>query len=204
MTRWGGRVRGQLSAIAVLACVQAAAAQGVDPTGVWNLTFKVGHIGEGLRTVIIDVDRDGDRLTAFVNGRQNRMVEADEVSFDGGVLRVIYGSYEYVLTIGDQDATGSVSSPTGTQEVTATRQESRLFAGDEPPPLEKTWRGDLTRDGGALVLRTRRSTFQFLNATEFVDQLGALEDEYVSIAGQWIVDKIRIEAIAIAERPRRR
>lgn len=68
-----------------------------DPAGNWKMTIKVGHVGEGLRTVILEVTEEPEKggYKGQITSMQNRMTHADEVSFEGDTLTVWYGSYEY-------------------------------------------------------------------------------------------------------------
>jgi hypothetical protein len=163
--------------------------------GNWNLTLKVGHRGEGLRTVVLEVKEKDGRYSGRLTSMQNRMVDADEVTFDGTTLTVVYGSYRYELEVEGDTAIGTVTSPAGTQEVTAKRQWTQLFAGDEPAAYQKTWSGRIeTRDGGFAVV-TRRHSFVFTNAEAYRDELEGMIGQEVEITGLWRVDRIEIQRI---------
>ena len=174
-----------------------------DPTGNWKMTIKVGHVGEGLRTVILEITQEGDGYRGQLTSMQNRMTDADEVTFDGQTLTVWYGSYEYELKIEGDSASGTVMSPAGTQNVTANRQESQLFAGDTPEPYQKTWRGKVEKQEDGYAIVTRRNTFHFVNAGAFDEQLSSFVDQDAVITGLWRIDKIEILAIEPWERRRR-
>jgi hypothetical protein len=174
-----------------------------DPTGNWKMTIKVGHLGEGLRTVILEINEEDEGYKGQLTSMQNRMTDADEVTFDGEVLTIWYGSYEYKLKIDGDTASGSVTSPAGTQEVTANRQTSQLFAGDAPEPYQKTWRGTLEKQEDSYAIVTRRNTFNFINADAFEEQLSSLVDQDATVTGLWRIDKIEILAIEPWERGRR-
>ncbi len=166
-------------------------------TGNWNLTLKVGHRGEGLRTVVLEVKEKDGGYSGRLTSMQNRMVDADEVAFDGKTLTVVYGSYRYELEIEGNTATGTVASPAGTQQVTAKRQSTQLFAGDEPAAYQKTWSGRIEpRDGGFAVV-TRRHSFGFTNADAFREELEGLVGQEVEITGLWRVDRIEIQKIEL-------
>lgn len=173
-----------------------------DPVGNWKMTIKVGHVGEGLRTVILEVTEDGDGYQGQLTSMQNRMTHADEVTFDGETLTVWYGSYEYDLKIDGDSAAGTVTSPAGTQDVTAERQDTQLFAGDAPEPYQKTWNGKVEKLEGGWAIVTRRNTFHFTNADAFEEQLSSFADGDASITGLWRVDKIEILSIEPWERRR--
>jgi hypothetical protein len=174
-----------------------------DPTGNWKMTIKVGHLGEGLRTVILEISEEDEGYKGQLTSMQNRMTDADEVTFDGEVLTIWYGSYEYKLKIDGDTASGSVTSPAGTQEVTANRQTSQLFAGDAPEPYQKTWRGTLEKQEDGYAIVTRRNTFNFINADAFEEQLSSLVDQDATVTGLWRIDKIEILTIEPWERGRR-
>jgi hypothetical protein len=123
------------------------------------------------------------------------MTDADEVRFEGKTLTVVYGSYEYVLEMDGDEAKGTVTSPSGVQDVTARRQESQLFAGDAPPPYQKTWLGRIEKRGEEFFLVTRRNTFGFINADGFHDELQRFVSQDVAITGLWRIDKIEIQNI---------
>jgi hypothetical protein len=166
-------------------------------TGNWNLTLKVGHRGEGLRTVVLEVEEKDGAYSGRLTSMQNRMVDADEVSFDGKILTVVYGSYLYELEIEGDTATGTVASPAGAQEVTAKRQSTQLFAGDEPPAYQKTWSGRIETRDGAFTVTTRRHSFGFTNAESFRDELEGMVGKEVEITGLWRVDRIEIQKIGL-------
>ncbi len=176
-----------------------------DPTGNWKMTIKVGHLGEGLRTVILEITKesDGDGYKGQLTSMQNRMTDADEVTFDGETLTVWYGSYEYKLKIEGDSAQGSVMSPAGTQDVTANRQSSQLFAGDTPEPYQKTWRGTIEKQQDGYTIVTRRNAFDFINADAFDEQLLSFVDQDAVITGWWRIDKIEILSIEPWARRRR-
>lgn len=176
-----------------------------NPTGNWKMTIQVGHVGEGLRTVILEITEngEGDGYRGQLTSMQNRMTDADEVTFEGDVLTVWYGSYEYELTVDGDSASGTVTSPTGTQDVTAKRQDTQLFAGDAPEPYQKTWRGTLERQEEGYKIVTRRNTFGFVNADAFAEELESFTDKDASVTGLWRIDKIEILSIEPWERRRR-
>ncbi len=171
------------------------------PTGNWNLTLKVGHRGEGLRTVVLEVQEKEGGYTGRLTSMQNRMVDADEVTFLGKTLTVVYGSYRYELEIEGDAATGTVASPAGTQEVTAKRQSTQLFAGDDPAPYQKTWSGRIETGEGGFAVVTRRHRFGFTNGDEYRKQLEGMVGQEVEITGLWRVDRIEIQKIEPRPRP---
>jgi hypothetical protein len=186
-----------IAEVLALAFLVSATPDEEAAAGNWNLTLKVGHRGEGLRTVVLEVEEKEDgAYAARLTSLQNRMVDADEVSFDGETLTVIYGSYRYELEIDGDIATGTVTSPAGDQEVTAKRQSTQLFAGDAPAPLQKTWRGRVEAEGEDFVLVTRRHRFSFTNGDAFRRELEGLAGQEAEITGLWRVDRIEIQSVA--------
>jgi hypothetical protein len=172
-----------------------------SPVGNWNMTIEVGHLGEGLRTVILEISaKEGGGYLARLTSMQNRMTEADEVRFEGKTLTVVYGSYEYSLEIDGDEAKGTVTSPTGSQEISARRQDSQLFAGDAPEPYQKTWMGKVEKRGEEYFIVTRRNTFGFTNADGFHEELQRFASQDVTITGLWRIDKIEIQKIEPAKR----
>jgi len=165
------------------------------PVGNWNMTIKVGNRGEGLRTVVLEVKEKDQGYSAQITSMQNRMVDADEVSFEGKTLTVVYGSYSYELEIDGDTAKGTVTSPSGAQDVEAKRQSTQLFAGDQPPPYQKTWSGTIEVGVGGFALVTRRHRFSFFNAESFRDELEGMVGQEVEITGLWRVDRIEIQKI---------
>ena len=109
---------------------------------------------------------------------------------------------EYELEIDGDTATGTVISPAGSQDVTAHRQLTQLFAGDAPEPYEKTWRGSVEKNEGDYEIVTRRHRFTFLNADAFEDELESFVGKGVEITGFWRVDEIEIHSIEPWERRR--
>lgn len=173
-----------------------------DPTGNWKMTIRVGHVGEGLRTVVLAVKETQDGYEGELTSMQNRMTPADEVTFDGEKLTVWYGSYEYELAIDGDRAEGTVTSPAGVQNVTAERQDSQLFAGDEPEPYQKTWRGTIERAEDGYVIATRRHRFGFVNDDAFEAELESRLGTPVTVTGMWRVNEIEILEIAEASERR--
>lgn len=171
------------------------AAAGEVPTGNWNMTLKVGHRGEGLRTVVLEIEEKDGEYSGRITSMQNRMVDADEVTFDGETLTVFYGSYRYELLVEGDTARGTVASPAGTQEVTAKRQSTQLFAGDDPAPFQKKWSGRIETGDGGFTIVTRRHRFGFTNAAQFRDDLEDTVGQEVEITGLWRVDRIEIQTI---------
>jgi hypothetical protein len=171
----------------------AAAAD--SPVGNWKMTIKVGNRGEGLRTVVLEVQEKGGGYTGRITSMQNRMVDADAVEFDGTTLSVVYGSYRYEIEVEGDTANGTVASPAGTQEVTAKRQSTQLFAGDDPAAYQRTWSGKIERGDSGFAVATRRHRFLFTNADEFRAELEGMVEKEVEITGVWRVDRIEIQKI---------
>ena len=71
--------------VALLVATPAGAQH--DPVGVWNLRIRVGNIGEGVRTVLVQVERKDGALTARASGVTADLREVEELTLAGGVLR---------------------------------------------------------------------------------------------------------------------
>jgi hypothetical protein len=216
------RLRAALAVCLFLGSASAAAAE--DPVGIWNLKIRVGKVGQGLRTVLLKVDRAGETLTAHVSGLSNELRPADRFSFERDTMVVEYGAYTYKLKLQGNQVRGTVSSPSGSQEVEGTRQETLSFFGDTPEPFAKEWTGVLgprsgpppqdERDPAAwvksrisspndLVLWMRRTSVDFTNAPKFSEALLQHAGRTVSIAGTWRTDRIEIDQIKpVPARPR--
>ncbi len=166
-----------------------------SPAGNWKMTIKVGNRGEGLRTVVLEVQEKDGGYTGRITSMQNRMVDADEVKFDGTTLNVVYGSYRYELRVEGDTANGTVSSPAGTQQVTAKRQSTQLFAGDDPAAYQRRWSGTIENGDSGFVVVTRRHRFAITNADEFRAELEGMVGQDVEITGLWRVDRIEIQKI---------
>jgi len=80
-------------------------------------------------------------------------------------------------------------------DVTAKRQSTQLFAGDEPAAYQKTWAGRIEIGDGAFTVVTRRHSFGFTNADAFRDELEGMVGQEVEIIGLWRVDRIEIQKI---------
>jgi hypothetical protein len=115
--------------------VTAAAQQ--DPVGVWNLRIRVGNIGEGYRTVLVRVERRGDTLVAQASGVTPELKDVEDFSYTADTLRFATGAYEYELVVKGDVVSGTVTSPSGRQEVTGTRQSGLGFGGDVPEVLAR-------------------------------------------------------------------
>jgi len=165
--------------------------------GNWNMTLRVGHRGEGIRTVVLEVKEKDGGYSGRLTSMQNRMVDADEVTFEDDTLTVVYGSYRYELEIEGDAATGTVSSPAGTQEITARRQSTQLFAGDDPAAYQKTWSGRIEAKDGNFAVVTRRHSFGFTNEDAFRDELEGMVGKEAEITGLWRVDRIEIQTIEL-------
>jgi hypothetical protein len=186
--------------VAVVAClllsgiVQAQS----GPDGNWNIKIKVGHVGEGIRPVILQIkDNDGE-LAAMMSKLNGRMDVVDELKYDvaSGEMYLAFGSYEYNLIFEDDRVRGSVESPAGKQSVTGSRQESLRLLGDEVEPLRRSWTGTIQSADGALILKTRLGfDTYFTNIEEFRDQLSTYEGKSIRVTGWWMKTMIKIQSL---------
>jgi hypothetical protein len=128
--------------IVLLACCSLTAGAGEDAVGIWNL--KIGS-----RTVLLQVDRSAGGLSAKVSGPRRDLRPADRVEFDGRVLTVEYGAFTYALTVNGATVHGTVTSPSGREDVAGARQTTLMLGGDAPPAVERAWWGRVgARDAG--------------------------------------------------------
>lgn len=211
-------LRARAAAALVLVVLQAVptAAQ-EDPVGVWNLRIRVGNIGEGFRTVLVRVERRGDVLVAQASGVTPELRNVDDFSFRDDTLRFAAGAYEFELAIKGDTVTGTVTSPSGRQDVTGTRQKGLGFGGDVPEVLRKTWTGVIghrtdgpppadapdpiawleqrTKTADDVVLWQRRVPVGFTNAALYQSALIDLAGKSVVVDGAWRTDRIEIAAL---------
>jgi hypothetical protein len=210
-------VRRVAAAACLLLAGAAAAAGQPDPVGVWNLRIRVGNIGEGYRTILVRVERRGDRLEAQASGVTPEFREVEDFSWAEGTMKFATGAYEYELTVKGDQMTGSVTSPAGRQDVTGTRQRSLGFGGDVPEVLQKEWTGVVGHrvDGvppaespdpvewlrarvktpDDIVLWQRRVPVGFTNVAAHEAALLRHAGKSVTVAGTWRTDRIEITAI---------
>ena len=168
------------------------------PVGNWNIKVKVGHVGEGIRVVVLQVKESNDGFTAMMSKLNGRMDDVDELTYDkeNGNLIISFGSYEYNLKFGDDTLGGTVMSPAGEQTVTGRRQDSLRLHGDAVEPLRRSWTGTIQNLDGTLILKTRRGfDTYFVNADEFMDQLKGFEGKSIRVTGWWIKTKIKIQKL---------
>jgi hypothetical protein len=210
----GARAAGWTAVL--LAATLSAVAQTADPVGIWNLRIKVGNIGEGIRTVIVRVERKDGGLTAQATGVTAEFREVEELTFANGTLHFFAGAYEYSLAVTGDSLTGTVKSPAGTQTVAGTRQKTVGYDGDVPEVLRKTWTGVVghrvdgvpPKDTDAvawltarvkspddLVIWQRRIAVGFVNAEVHRAALLAQAGRTVTIDGAWRRDRIEIAAV---------
>lgn len=169
-----------------------------SPDGNWNIKIKVGHVGEGIRPVILQIKDSKGELEAMMSKLNGRMDDVDELEYDAvsGEMFLAFGSYEYSLVFEDDRVRGSVQSPAGKQSVTGSRQESLRLLGDEVEPLRRSWTGTIQAADGALILKTRRGfDTSFTNLDEFRDQLSPYVGKSVRVTGWWIKTMIKIQSL---------
>jgi hypothetical protein len=207
------RVRLVASLLGVVALMALVAAQ-QDPAGVWNLRIRVGNIGEGFRTVLVRVERRGDALVAQASGVTPELRDVEDFSFRDDTLRFVTGAYEYELAVKGDTVIGTVTSPSGRQDVTGTRQKGLGFVGDVPEVLRKTWTGVIghrtdgpppaaapdpiawlkqrIKTADDVVLWQRRVPVGFANAEQYQQVLIEHSGKPVVIEGAWRTDRIEI------------
>jgi hypothetical protein len=205
--------------IGVLASAVLAPAQ-EDPVGVWNLRIRVGNIGEGFRTVLVRVERRGDRLMAQASGVTPDLRDVEDFSYAADTLRFATGAYEYELVVKGDTVTGTVTSPAGRQDVTGTRQAGLGYGGDVPEVLRKTWTGVIghrtdgmpppnapdpvewlasrLKTADDIVLWQRRVAVAFTNGDQHRATLVGYAGKSVVVDGAWRTDRIEIASVTAA------
>lgn len=171
-----------------------------NPVGNWNIKIKVGHVGEGIRPVVLEIKEAEGKLSARMSKLNGAMEDVDEMTYKDGKLSIVMGSYEYILWADGDTLKGAVVSPAGKQEVTGARQESLRLLGDESQVLHRSWRGVVENRDGTFVMKTREGfDTYFTNADEFIGQLKEMEGKTISVTGWWVKTKIKIEKIEIQQ-----
>jgi hypothetical protein len=168
------------------------------PVGNWNIKVKVGHVGEGIRMVVLHIKETDGKPEVKMSKLNGQLDDVDEVAYENGILTVVQGSYEYTLTFEGDAVKGKVVSPAGEQEVTGKRQASIRLQGDETEPLRRSWRGKIERRDDQPFIKTGQGyELFFSNAEEFKDDLAkyAGKDTTVTLTGWWIKTKIKIQSV---------
>lgn len=226
MGKWGRSRRDALCALAVVAVLAWTSGPILGqsaPTGVWNLRSqdRTDRATGGVRVVLLRVEDDGGGLRAELTSIRNTFMPVDELRWDGAVMRVVFGSYEYELRFEGEHAWGTVTSPLGTQEIEGSRQRSTLmYVGDQPEPFRTTRGGVLghvvlldppmgeadpsawvrsriasVEDLALVVGRRAKVAIGFTNALDFERQLLELAGRQVTVVGTWVGDRLRIESV---------
>lgn len=188
--------------LALAVCLTVRPAQAQSPVGNWNVKVKVGHVGEGIRTVILKISKAEDgEYNIKMSKMSGKLDDIDELEIKSeNELFMVMGSYEYTLKFEGDKVTGTVVSPAGKQNVTGARQKSVRLLGDEVDPLRRSWRGTIERRDGKLMMVSRRGfdTF-FTNVEEFEGDLKKFEGKTVRVTGWWIKTKIKIQEIELLD-----
>ncbi len=194
-----------------------------DVVGIWNLETRIvmQRASGGVRNVLLRVEEVDGRLQAEITSPRSTFLEVDSFQFENGRVSVEFGAYVYSLTLDGGELNGTVTSPVDTLRVVGTRQQSSMFAGDVPeefhtvrvailglrtgivPPDDEPdpggWlrsRFDSTED---LALIVRGTPVPFTNAADFEEALLAYAGQRVSVSGIWVGERLRIDAIELAE-----
>ncbi|MBM3264065.1 MAG: hypothetical protein FJY97_11660 [candidate division Zixibacteria bacterium] len=165
------------------------------PAGNWNLKIKVGHVGEGIRMVVLQIRETNGKFDAVMSKLNGKLDTVDEVSYKNGLMTIAQGAYAYALRFEGDTLKGKVVSPAGEQTVSGIRQDSIRLMGDETAPLHRAWRGKIERRDNEYLLITRSYELQFSNAEVFKADLEKNADKEVDMSGWWVKTKIRIEKI---------
>jgi hypothetical protein len=207
---------------AVLLPGHAAEAQS-DPVGVWNVRSRdmTDRASGGVRVVLLRVQEVDGELAAEITSIRNEFTPVEEFRHERGTMRLVYGSYEYMLRVDGDVLTGTLVSPLGTQEVEGVRQSETLtYVGDEPDEFRTTRPGvlghrtlldppqgesdpagwvtsriDSVGDLALIVGRRAKVAVSFTNAEEFADDLLRNAGRPVTVLGAWVGERLRIERI---------
>lgn len=174
-----------------LSASPASCAEKLD--GNWNIRIKVGHVGEGLRMVVLQIKEANGKFDVRMSKLNGKLDDVDEVAYKSGMLTVVQGAYEYTLKFEGNAVTGKVVSPAGYQDITGVRQESVRLMGDEGLPLHREWLGKIDKRDGQFVLVTRNYDLSFNNAADFQNDLEAVVGKEVNLVGWWVKTKIKID-----------
>lgn len=174
-----------------LSASPASGAEKLD--GNWNIKIKVGHVGEGLRMVVLQIKEANGKFDVRMSKLNGKLDDVDEVAYKNGLLTIAQGAYEYTLKFEGNAVTGKVVSPAGNQDITGVRQESVRLMGDEGLPLHREWLGKIDKRDGLFLLVTRNYDLSFNNAADFQKDLEAAVGKEVNLVGWWVKTKIKIE-----------
>ena len=174
-----------------LSASPASGAEKLD--GNWNIKIKVGHVGEGLRMVVLQIKEANGKFDVRMSKLNGKLDDVDEVAYKNGLLTIAQGAYEYTLKFEGNAVTGKVVSPAGNQDITGVRQESVRLMGDEGLPLHREWLGKIDKRDGLFLLVTRNYDLSFNNAADFQKDLEAVVGKEVNLVGWWVKTKIKIE-----------
>lgn len=163
------------------------------PAGNWNLKIKVGHVGEGIRMVVLQIRETNGKFDITMSKLNGKLDDVDDVSYKNGLMTIAQGAYTYMLKFEGDALKGKVVSPAGEQDVTGVRQESIRLMGDETAPLHRAWRGRIEQRDGEYLLVTRSYELWFNNAGDFKADLEQNAGKDVNLSGWWMKTKIRIE-----------
>ncbi len=197
-------------------------AQTTGPVGMWNLETR--NLAEratgGVRNVLLRIQETDGRFHAQMTSPRSTFLDVRDFEYQDGRMRVIFGSYSYLLELEGDQLTGTMTSPVDTLSVRGRRQQGTMYAGDTPeeyvstrtgmlghrtrlePPEDETDPGDWVRsrvqsvDDYALILRG--IPVSFTNPEEHERQLTELAGRRVSVTGAWIGARYRIDAIEAA------
>jgi hypothetical protein len=178
----------------------------------------------GVRVVLLRVAPAERGFDAEITSIRNTFMPVEEFSYDGGEMRVVFGSYEYRLRVDGEELSGTLVSPLGTQPVEGMRQHRTLmYIGDEPAEFHTIRPGILGNSSGlvppndepdprgwmrsriasvddvALVVGNRvRVPVQFTNARDFERQLLELAGTRVTVRATWVGERLELESIEAA------
>lgn len=194
-----------------------------DVVGIWNLEMR--QVAEratgGVRNVLLRVQEVDGRLQAEMTSPRNNFLDVDSFQYEDGRVSVEFGAHEYTLNLDDGALTGTLISPVDTLRVVGTRQQGTMYAGDEPEEFHTTrvailghrtgivppdsepdpggWLKSRIESTEDLALIVRGTPVPFTNAADFEEALLAYAGRRVSVTGVWVGERLRIDAIELAE-----
>ena len=190
--------------------------------GVWNIRSRdmTDRATGGIRSVLLRIEGAENEFTGEMTAVSNRFLPVEQLSIEGRLIRVVFGSYEYSLETEGEEIIGTVESPFGVQQVSGFRQyRGVMYVGDVSEEFETTRPGFLGLSSGAepptgvdpaswirrqissvddlaLIVGNRaRVPVAFTNAREFQDELLANLGRDVSMLAVWVGDRLQIRSI---------
>ncbi len=198
-----------------------SAAQGPDLVGVWNLRTRniAMRATGGVRNVLLRVEEVGGELRGEMTSPRNTFLPVSDLRYADGRVVILFGSYEYAVTVDGDRMSGTMTSPVDTLEVTGWRQTGLMYGGDEPEryvatrsgvlghrvhllppegePDPAAWVRERVESVADIALVLRGIPVSFENPEEFEAQLMAYAGRRVDVVGEWVGERYRIHGIEL-------